>query len=508
MATSHLKNNLERIKSEGFFEDLKITRGIERETLRVTKDNKISNANHPLALGSPLCSDEITTDFSEALLELVTPTFESRDKLYDRLLALHHFVNTKIGNEVLWNFSMPCAFENESEIRLAEYGTSNQGRIKNIYRRGLKERYGAIMQCVSGIHYNFSLSQHSKEIFLSAHPSIIDQNEMYLGAIRNLKRMAPFLLVYFGASPICDGSYLMGRSHNLMPRGNDLYLPKATTLRMSKIGYQSPVQEELGISYNDLDSFVEALVRGITTPHPLFTKIGLEDSSGYPCQISDGILQIENELYDIVRPKRKGNKLDRPVELLRNESVGYLEIRGIDINPFDPAGIAKSQMALLDVFLLLCLVKDSDKSNKTELLNNIHNQELVVGFGRDPSLKISIGDKNIYLSEYFKALKDELLLVADYLKDAEINEAINYYFAGEHLSERVLDLVEGKEFKDAGYEHSVNIKALFTKEFQDVYGFEKKAADSLEAFKKLNSNEATDIREFVKLYNNKIKEMK
>ena len=277
---------------------------------------------------------------------------------------------------------------------------------------------------------------------------------------------------------------------------------------MSKIGYQSPVQEELNISYNDLDSFIKALVRGITTPHPLFTKIGLKDSSGYPCQISDGILQIENELYDIVRPKRKGNKLDRPVELLSKQGIGYIEIRGIDVNPFDPAGISKSQMALLDVFLLLCLVKESDKSNKNELLTNIHNQELVVGFGRDPGLKISIGEKNIYLSEYFKALKDELLLVADYTKDAEINEAINYYFAGEHLSAKVLDLVEGKEFKDVGYEHSVKIKSSFSKEFQDIYGFEKKSADSLEAFNKLNSNEATDIREFVKLYNDKIKEMK
>ena len=215
MATSHLKENLDRIKSEGFFEHLEIIRGIERESLRVTKNNKISNLDHPTALGAALCSDEITTDFAEALMELVTPTFDSRKGLYNYLYALHHFVNTKIGDEVLWNFSMPCAFESNAEIRLAEYGKSNQGRIKNIYRRGLKERYGSIMQCVSGIHYNFSLSNASIEKLLLALPSKKDPNEMYLGAIRNIKRMAPFLLVYFGASPICHNSYLLeiGRAH-------------------------------------------------------------------------------------------------------------------------------------------------------------------------------------------------------------------------------------------------------------------------------------------------------
>jgi glutamate--cysteine ligase len=507
MATSHLKENLDRIKSEGFFEHLEIIRGIERESLRVTKNNKISNLDHPTALGSALCSDEITTDFAEALMELVTPTFDSRKGLYNYLYALHHFVNTKIGDEVLWNFSMPCAFESNAEIRLAEYGKSNQGRIKNIYRRGLKERYGSIMQCVSGIHYNFSLSETSIEKLLLALPSKKDPNEMYLGAIRNIKRMAPFLLVYFGASPICHNSYLLGRSHNLMPKGNDLYLPNATTLRMSKIGYQSPVQEELNISYNDLESFINALIYGITTPHPLFTKIGLLDKHGYPAQISDGILQIENELYDIVRPKRKGNKLDRPVELLKNQGIGYLEIRGIDINPFDPAGISESQIALLDAFLLLCLIKTSDKSSEKELRENIHNQELVVGFGRDPKLKISVSGKEALLTDHLAALKDELLMIADYVNDDDLKNAVQDHFENQFISERVLDMVSKGSFIDAAFEHSNAIKNSFKGEYIDQNNFEKNALGSLNIFKDLDENDETDIQEFVKLYNDKIKEM-
>ncbi|MEK9649655.1 MAG: glutamate--cysteine ligase [Gammaproteobacteria bacterium] len=508
MAISHLKENLERIGSEGFFDDLKISRGIERESLRIGTDKKISNKSHPASLGSSLCSDEITTDFAEALLELVTPTFDSRNELYKYLYDLHHFVNTKIGDEVLWNFSMPCAFASANEIRLAEYGTSNQGKIKNIYRRGLKERYGSIMQCVSGIHYNFSLSQLSLERLLTALPSKQDKNELYLGAIRNIKRMAPFLLAFFGASPVCHNSYLFGRSHNLMPKGDDLYLPNATSLRMSKIGYQSPVQEELHISYNDLNSFIDALVYGITTPHPLFTKIGLLDKDGYPQQISDGILQIENELYDIVRPKRKGNKLDRPVELLKNKGISYLEIRGIDINPFDPAGISESQIALLDAFLLLCLIKESEKTSNKELQENIHNQELVVGFGRDPNLKISSRGQSVLLKDQFAMLKDELLMVSDYVKDNDLANAVQNHFENPFISERVLEIATNREFTDVAYEHSIKIKDSFQKDYEDKNGFEKRAAKSIDIFKVLGAGDETDIKEFVNLYNDKIKEMR
>jgi glutamate--cysteine ligase len=292
-----------------------------------------------------------------------------------------------------------------------------------------------------------------------------------------------------------------------MPKGSDLYLPNATTLRMSKIGYQSPVQEELNISYNDLESFINALIYGITTPHPLFTKIGMLDKHGYPTQISDGILQIENELYDIVRPKRKGNKLDRPVELLKNQGIGYLEIRGIDINPFDPVGIAESQIALLDAFLLLCLIKNSDKSSQKELHENIHNQELVVGFGRDPKLKISVSGKEALLTDQLAALKDELLMIADYVNDDGLKNAVQVHFENQFISERVLDMVSKDNFVDVAFEHSNAIKNSFQGKYIDQNNFEKNALNSLNIFRGLDENDETGIQEFVKLYNDKIKEM-
>jgi len=283
--------------------------------LRVTQDGKISQRKHPENLGSPLTSEDITTDFAEALVELVTPTFESAEELFQHLSLLHKFLYSEMEEEILWNFSMPCAFKNEKEIKIAEYGHTNSGMLKHIYRKGLRLRYGSIMQCVSGIHFNFSLSESSWEP-LTLNPDQSFINQKYLGAIRNIKRNFWFLLERLGASPVAHESYLLNREHSLIQHGeNDLCFPYATSLRMSDVGYQSSMQNALKINYNDLDEFIDAIITGIKTPLKRFENMGLFDEQGVPQQISAGILQIENELYDTVRPKRSGPSGSRPATL-------------------------------------------------------------------------------------------------------------------------------------------------------------------------------------------------
>ena len=160
--SSELKKKLLYLKSIDFFSTLEIQRGIEKESLRVDKDGAISEKTHPIGLGSSLTNPYITTDFAEALIEFVTPVFSDINELYEFLLSLHSYTvkNLKDG-ELLWAFSMPPKISDESSIRIAEYGTSNIGKLKNIYRKGLEVRYGATMQCVAGIHYNFSISEQS-----------------------------------------------------------------------------------------------------------------------------------------------------------------------------------------------------------------------------------------------------------------------------------------------------------------------------------------------------------
>ena len=300
MTADAFKRSLLDHQGKGFFKNLKILRGIERESLRVSEKGKISQKNHPVNLGSPLTSKDITTDFAEALVELVTPTFESTEELFKHLNLLHKFLYSEMEGEILWNFSMPCAFENEQEIRIAEYGETNSGMLKHIYRKGLRLRYGSIMQCVSGIHYNFSLSKESWHS-LNDNPDQDFINNKYLGTIRNIKRNFWFLLERLGASPIAHESYLLNRTHSLSKHHeSDLFLPYATSLRMSDVGYQSSIQNDLKISYNNLDEFINAMIKGIKTSVQDFQNIGLLDEDGIPQQISTGILQIENELYKII----------------------------------------------------------------------------------------------------------------------------------------------------------------------------------------------------------------
>ncbi len=116
MTSDAFNSSLRAYKEKGFFKELKILRGIERESLRVDKNGKISQKNHPKNLGSPLTNKNITTDFAEALVEIVTPPFESPEELFDNLNLLHRFLYSELDDEMLWNFSMPCAFKNEKEI--------------------------------------------------------------------------------------------------------------------------------------------------------------------------------------------------------------------------------------------------------------------------------------------------------------------------------------------------------------------------------------------------------
>ncbi|MDU1801534.1 MAG: glutamate--cysteine ligase, partial [Pseudomonas aeruginosa] len=104
--------------------------GIERECLRVDSDGKLALTPHPRALGSTLTHPQITTDYSEALLEFITPTeTDVADTLGD-LERIHRFASSKLDGEYLWSPSMPCELPDEESIPIARYGSSMIGRLK------------------------------------------------------------------------------------------------------------------------------------------------------------------------------------------------------------------------------------------------------------------------------------------------------------------------------------------------------------------------------------------
>ena len=510
MTSDAFDSSLNAHKKKGFFKKIKILRGIERESLRVDENGNISQKNHPQNLGSPLTNKDITTDFAEALLELVTPTFESPEELFAYLNLLHKFVYSEIGEEILWNFSMPCAFKNEKEIRIAEYGNSNSGMLKHIYRKGLRLRYGSIMQCVSGIHYNFSLTKDSWKI-LDKNSDQDYINEKYLGAIRNIKRNFWFILEQFGASPLMHKSYLYEREHSLKKyNSNDLFLPYATSLRMSNVGYQSNIQDSLKISYNNLDEFINTLIKGIKTPIKKFKDIGMFDNAGIAQQISMGILQIENELYDIVRPKRSGPSGSRPSTLLKTEGIEYLELRGIDINPFIPEGIDINKIKLLDIYIIHSLVSESPYMSDAEIKEIKTNQKTMVSEGRLKNTMLSKNGDLVSLTELRKIFLSELEQTAKALDeyfDGYLDSFYSEMSKSELPSEKILSDMEaeGFEFQNYGLIQSKKIADEFkSSDVNDFSTMTYMAKTSIENLKNLEESSSMDINKYVELYNSKI----
>ena len=134
--------------------------GIEKESLRVTGDGDIAQTPHPRALGSALTHHCITTDFSEALLEFITPPLGNARDALQYMDDIHRFVYANLDDdELLWATSMPCKVAGDSSVPIAEYGSSNVGTMKNVYRRGLSYRYGRLMQAIAGVHFNYSFPE-------------------------------------------------------------------------------------------------------------------------------------------------------------------------------------------------------------------------------------------------------------------------------------------------------------------------------------------------------------
>ena len=335
-----------------------------KESLRVTRDGMIAFTPHPRALGSALTHPALTTDYSEALIELITPAERDAALTLERLDDLHRYVYASLGDEILWNDSMPGLLPADDQIPIANYGTSNIGRLKTVYRRGLAYRYGRTMQCIAGIHYNYSLHE---EVWRRLHAdeestaTLVDyQSERYLAQIRNFRRRSWLLMYLFGASPVLDTKFLRGKPHKLDTFDADtLYRPYATSLRMSDLGYSNTTaQAALHVDYNTLPGYLDALSKAVSEPYPAYEAIGTH-RDGEWIQINTNVLQIENEFYSTIRPKRVTYSGERPLHALASRGVQYIEVRCLDIDPFEPTGIALETARFIDAFLLACALDEA-----------------------------------------------------------------------------------------------------------------------------------------------------
>src|ERR1022692_4271705 len=236
--------------------------------------------------------------------------------------------------------------------------------MKTIYRRGLGMRYGRIMQAISGVHFNYSFSSDLWDaleyINHSSQPRQDFVSEQYFGVLRNYRRFGWLVLYLFGTSPAVSKDFFAGREISLPSLdGDTVYEPYGTSLRMSDIGYRNKNQATVSVSVNSLDEYVRDLSRAISSPYPPYEKIGVKVDGEY-LQLNANILQIENEYYSSIRPKRVARSGERPTKALQREGVEYGEVRALDVSAFDPVGVNQNKLRFLEAFLAMCLVRESE----------------------------------------------------------------------------------------------------------------------------------------------------
>ena len=423
---SYAEQQLSRLVDSGHADSIAGgSTGLEKESLRVGPDGSIAQTPHPAALGSALTHPWITTDYSEALLEFITPPLQNPLSALDFLRELQHFVYTKLDKELLWSASMPCVVEGESLIPLARYGKSNAGQMKTVYRRGLGYRYGRAMQVIAGAHYNYSFAEHFwpvlQDLEDNSQPLPAFISDRYFHLIRNLQRYGWLVPYLFGTSPAVCKSFLCGKPTTLKDfNKNSYYGPHATSLRMCDIGYQNAHEKELGFKaiYDNLETYVESLKQAINTPCPRYEAIGIRVDGKYR-QLNANLLQIENEYYSSVRPKQVPEFNEKPTLALQRRGVRYVELRSLDINIFDPLGINETQCRFLETLMAFCLMQDSPNITAEERAEIDLNLDAVCYRGREPGMMLQRQGESVTLKQWASEITSVMQGFAETLDSKE-----------------------------------------------------------------------------------------
>lgn len=487
--------------------------GIEKESLRVI-NRSISQKPHPHSLGSSLCNRYITTDFSEAQLELVTPPTNEKYEGLEFLEDIHHFVSSNIDDEILWPFSMPTHISNEEDISIANYGSSNLGKFKKIYRNGLSHRYGRIMQSISGIHYNYSLPEslwQSEFIKSNSENPMETRSSAYFNMLRNIYRMNWLILYLFGASPIITKSFIATNNHSLKQLDIDsdtYYLPYATSLRMSDFGYSNAIRNNLKVSMNSLKEYVSDLREATSIPFDDFLAIDAKQQ-----QINANVLQIDDEYYAIARAKSATLSNLRTTSKLTHGGVDFIELRSLDLNPYSRIGIDKETLFFLESLSIYCFIKQGPKFTDDEIKEINQNDSIVAEKGRAPNLNLLKSGERISLKTWGKKIIENLLPIAALL-DCEKKEYTNALdqmiekindtklttsgrFLDEILSRNINFIDFGRDIGESNKAYYLNLESTHNTRWSLL---ENESRDSHNQLKKLERNDKKSYKSFVEDY--------
>lgn len=512
------QRRLKKLAIAGFGDLRDGRKGIEKESLRIAFNGRIAQTPHPPAFGSALTHAYITTDYSEALPELRTSPYTDVKDTLDFLRELHQFVYSGLERELLWATSMPCRLEGEHSVPIAQYGSSNVGTMKHVYRRGLAYRYGRIMQAIAGVHFNYSLPDGFWPAFQEGEGdsrALQDFiSESYFSLLRNFQRLSWLVCYLFGASPAVDRSFAANSPAGLVPFDDaTLYAPFATSLRMSDIGYQSKIQNGLNISYAGLVDYIDGLTRATQTSNAEYERIGTVVNGEYR-QLNTHILQIDNEYYSFARPKQVTRSGERPTLALKRRGVQYVELRAIDVDPFEPLGVNESELRFLETLLILCLLQSSSQIGAEEHHEIEFNQLSITRNGRDPKMSLRRGGRALSVRSWSAELIEPLQAVCDTLDAGDADRP--YHAALKVQIEAMKDpdrtpaarmLAEMRRERESFFEfalrmsrtHEQRIKQIELSEERKRY-FSDAARQSLAQQREIEASDAISFEEYLKQY--------
>jgi glutamate--cysteine ligase len=132
----------------------------------------------------------------------------------------------------------------------------------------------------------------------------------------------------------------------------------------------------------------------MTHKYEAYQDIGVKGGGEYR-QLNTNVLQIENEYYSDIRPKRVTQSGEKPIAALRDRGVEYIEVRILDLNPFLAEGVSAQQIRFMDAFLLYCLFSQCPEVSHTSCPEIRANQRNVILRGRDPSLMLQRGSDSV-----------------------------------------------------------------------------------------------------------------
>lgn len=363
---------LKLVRSDQQLKDLlsKGSFGLEKEHIRIDNKGEIAKTKHPEVFEDKLNHPFVTNDFSESQVELITPVFDDIEQCYHMMGTLSELFVSSLEDELLWPGSAPPRILSEDDVDVAQFDDSPLGIKNTAYRNHLTSKYGKKKQTISGVHYNFSFDEKFiKRLYdLSEEdgPYRYFKDNMYLKLSRNLIRYSWLLTYLFGTSPATDRTYLEGCVMRMEKSDQgDPYFPYATSMRNGLCGYRN--HNNYIVSYDSVDNYINEIKQ----------------------LMADGNILDEREYYSPVRLKT--HQSDDFMSTLNNSGILYIELRVLDLDPFDPYGIALDTLKFVHLFMMFMLFKEATCFGSDMHDLSLKNYEHVASKGREPGLMVAIG---------------------------------------------------------------------------------------------------------------------